>query len=79
MIQFFHHSKLFLVSHLVSSSQCRYTPAPGPNGRLNAIHTQTYTIQTKRKAMEYGSIREIMVPIPVSLLYFWAIPMTMGK
>ena len=57
----------------------RNTEAPGPNGRLKTIHTMTCTIQTMRKAMEYGSVMEMMVPIPVFFSYFCAIPMTMGR
>ena len=57
----------------------RNTAAPGPSGRLKAIHTMTCAIQTMRKAMEYGSVMEMMVPIPVFFSYFCAIPMTMGR
>ncbi len=66
-----------LYTHVVSPSY-KNTLTPGPSGRFSRTQTTIWTIHTRRKAMEYGSIIEIRLPIPKFLSYFFAIPIAIG-
>ena len=52
---------------------------PGPIGRLKIIQIAICSVQTIKKAIEYGSIEEINVPTEAFLLYFCINTSNMGN
>ena len=59
-----------------------YTGAPGPNGNPNNNHIPKKIVQPINIATEYGSVRDITVPIPIVcplFLYLSIIPNITGK
>jgi hypothetical protein len=51
---------------------CRYSNIgdPGPSGRFNIYQTTIWIDHIIKKAIEYGSMLAIKVPIPMFLSYF---------
>ena len=47
-------------------------PAPTPNGSFNINHTINNKLHPIKNTIEYGTIVDINVPIPVSSSYFSA-------
>src|SRR5690625_7510347 len=51
----------------------------GPSGSPNAIQSTSVSVLKRPNRIEYGSITEISVPMPISRTYFCANTMTRGK
>lgn len=54
-------------------------PASGPSGNPNNNHATSNKIQTNIKAIEYGTMVAMMVPIPAFGSYFWKKAMIKAK